>query len=177
MKTTSTKSPSRRIPLSHTMNIRKFLKNVKLLSSKMVSCTLASGLAITGMDRECNYGLMVLNMRVLGSMARLTERASLPTSMEMSMMDSGRTIKRVALVSTSTTTEQNMRANGSTTTSTARALKPGWMVANMKENTVRGKNMERENTSGRMAAFMMAVGKITKSQALVSTFGQMDANT
>ena len=80
-----------------------------------------------------------MSMRAAGSMTKLQEKEYIGTTTELSTMGSGSMI-----------------------TSTGREFRRGWTGVSMKVNTSKVKRMDRGNTYGRTAVFMLVTGRIIK---------------
>jgi hypothetical protein len=74
-------------------------------------------------------------------------------------------------------TVQNTRVNGKKTNSTVRELRPGLMVRDTKDNTLKAKSTELANLPGPMAAYTKASSSKTTSKVKESIIGLTEENT
>jgi hypothetical protein len=92
-----------------------------------------------------------------GKTTKLMEREDLFMLMGMSMMDIGRMTKHTGMVCMPIQTVPDMRAIGKKISSLVKVSKHGLMVLDTREIMLMVKNTEEANSSGQMAARMMAI--------------------
>ena len=103
--------------------------------SKMAQSIVASGRAMTGMVSVSSTGTTEQPMKVNGAKIKRTGKVDSSTRTVTSTMETGSTIKRMALALISTPMAPGTRASGPTTSRTGEAARHGQMVHTSRATT------------------------------------------
>jgi hypothetical protein len=152
--------------------VKKNLKKGQNIHSKMEPNTLDNGcpgrmIRMYVTDKELRLGPMVLGMKVLGSITKLTGRVLFGTCMVINTKESGKTIRPMVMEFTPTPTVLSMKETGLTIYNMDGVLNNGLMGVNMKEITKPAENMAKAVTCGLMDLSTLAIGLKIKSMAVV----------
>ena len=123
--------------------------------------TLANSIMALVMVRASKSGKIIPSMKDTGSMIEQTAVEDSFMQMEMSMRDSGKTIKRMEEVFIQRLMDRTIQANGMRTFSKVLESKNGPTDLHMKENTSKDLSMEKVNSHGLMAQFMKVISRKT----------------
>ena len=150
--------------------------NVRRILSSQEPYTRVSGRVASVMDLVSRPGMTEPSTVVNGERTELTGKVALSTSMETSMMDTGRMIRPMVAAYTSMSMGHNTRVCGKMTFSMVTALRHGQTSHAMKETTLSVASMALVATAGTMDLNTLVTGERTKYQVLESIHGLMAAN-
>jgi len=139
----------------------------------MVLLIRATGEMICNMARVSNTGMTIPNTMVSTSRAKNTIRELIHGKMGPSIKDSGLKIGFMVGANTPGMMADNMTENGEITIWTDMVFTLGKMEGNMKANTKKTKNMERESTHGPTEENTMESGKMVVSMEEANTFQRL----
>ena len=120
---------------------------------------------------ECRFGQMELSMKDTGKTIKLMEKVSFGMSMATSTKVLGSVTKLMVMASTLTVTVRPMRETGVTIFSTERVLSSGTTIQNTRVSTRKVRSTARVLTLGKMAPTTPVNGTRTASMAKASILG------
>lgn len=133
-----------------------------LSNLKMELFIMDNGEEVCDVGLEFKSGLMELNMRGSGIMAKQMVEVNLLMSTVMSMKAIGEMIKLVDMEFISIIMVPSTKDSGLMTISTEKELNHGLMVVDMMEITNKGKRMEKENILGKTGVTSLVNGRIIR---------------
>ena len=133
-----------------------------LSNLKMELFIMDNGEEVCDVGLEFKSGLMELNMRGSGIMAKQMVEVNLLMSTVMFMKVIGEMIKLVDMEFISIITVQNTKENGLMIISTEKEFNHGLMEVGMMEITNKGKGMVKENILGKTEVISLENGRIIR---------------
>ena len=142
-----------------------------LTNLKLAQFTLVSGKEVSETVLVNKHGLMAQNTLVSGAKTELTGKENLFMSMEMFMTAFGPMTRQTVQEPTSTLMVLCTKVSGKMICNMGKALKPGQIKADMRDNMLLAENTASEVTSGMTVVSIQETGVKIRSVVLVSTHG------